>query len=60
MTNTSNQISKSAMLFGTIGLVGGIFYSFKKGDNMQKVLITGGVVGLCGFLLGSALNKLYE
>jgi len=58
MTKTSS--SKSATLLGTIGLAGGIFYSFKKGQNMTKVLITGGVFGLCGYLLGTAITKFYE
>jgi len=57
MTRTT---SKSATLLGTLGLAGGIFYSFKKGDNMTKVLITGGVFGLCGYLLGTAITKFYE
>jgi hypothetical protein len=57
---TSTFSSKSATLLGTVGLAGGIFYSFKKGDNMTKVLITGGIFGLCGYLLGSAITKFYE
>jgi glyoxylase-like metal-dependent hydrolase (beta-lactamase superfamily II) len=38
MTKTFS--SKSATLLGTVGLAGGIFYSFKKGDNITKVLIS--------------------
>lgn len=53
-------LSKGESLFGAIGLVGGILYSFRKGDNIQKVLISGGVFGLCGFLIGSAFTKLYD
>lgn len=55
-----NQLSKSTKLFGTIGLVGGLLYSFKKGDKPSKILITGGFLGVCGLLVGSAINNLYE
>ena len=58
MTKTFS--SKSATLLGTVGLAGGIFYSFKKGENMTKVLISGGGFGLCGYLLGTAITKFYE
>jgi hypothetical protein len=52
--------SKPATFFATIGLVGGIFYTFRKGESMNKVLLTGGVFGICGLLAGAAISKLYE
>jgi|LakMenE18May11ns_1017448.scaffolds.fasta_scaffold7191832_1 hypothetical protein len=56
----NTQISKSAYLFGTIGLAAGVFYSFRKGDDIKKVAVSGLVIGVCGFIVGSAINKLYE
>jgi hypothetical protein len=57
---TTKKPSKAATLFATAGIVGGIFYSYKKNDPMQKILISAGIFGICGYLVGSAITKLYE
>ena len=53
-------ISKSTMFFTTAGIVGGVFYAFKKNQNTTAILTTGAIFGACGFLVGAAINKLYE
>ena len=52
--------SKAGTLLGTVGLVGGIWYAFNKGQDIKQVAITGAILGVGGFLLGNAFTKLYE
>ena len=57
---TFNTTSKASMLLATGGFVGGVLYSQMKGKPMQSVVITGLIFGVCGYLAGNALTKLYQ
>ena len=57
---TTPKASKATTVATTLGLAAGIFFSFRKGEPTTKILITGGVFGLCGYLLGTAITKFYE
>jgi len=52
--------SKFGNILGAIAFVGGIIRTQKKGESVEKVLVTGAVFGLCGYLLGNAITKFYE
>jgi hypothetical protein len=52
--------SKIGSALGSIGAVGGLIYSMKKGKGIgQTFLFTVGF-GIAGLIIGNSLNKFYE
>ena len=52
--------SKIGNMFGTVGLLGGIFYAMKKDKNLGTTALFALGFGLGGMLLGNAFSKFYE
>lgn len=53
-------LSKGEGLFTTIGIVSGVIYSYKRNQPMNQLLLNSAIFGLCGYLVGTTITKLYE
>ena len=53
-------MNKNVSIFGTVGVVYGLYYSMKKNKTLGQTAIFALGFGLGGALIGNVINKLYE
>jgi lipoprotein signal peptidase len=54
------MMNKNVSIFGSVGVVYGLYYSMKNNKSLTETAIFALAFGLGGALIGNTINKLYE